>query len=169
MWMLNTQLLIIISSLFALTCTADESRYIVTYVYDGDTVRLHPINAFGQENDIKLRITQIDAPERNQAYGLVARRALIKLCQANGVVATTEILAQDKYQRSLGWLQCNQVDASLYLVKQGLAWHDERYSHDREIEQAQEQAKAQKLGLWADIKPMAPWVWRKLHKVKFYS
>lgn len=163
MWMRSTVLLLISLSLFVLPCKAEENRYIVTYVYDGDTVKLHPIQSFSQKNDIKLRITQIDAPERNQPFGLIARRALIKLCQGNGVVATTEIVAKDQYQRSLGRLQCNQMDASLYLVKQGLAWHDEKYASDWALVQAQEQARAQKLGLWADEKPMAPWVWRKLN------
>ena len=163
MWMHRAGLLLISCSLFVLPCKAEENRYIVTYVYDGDTVKLHPIQSFSQKNDIKLRITQIDAPERNQAFGLIARRALIKLCQGNGVVATAEIVAKDKYLRSLGRLQCNQVDASLYLVKQGLAWHDERYSSDWEVKQAQALAREQKLGLWADENALAPWVWRKLY------
>lgn len=149
--------------LWSATTQADEPRYIVTYVYDGDTVKLHPIGQFSQQNDIKLRITQIDAPERNQRFGLTSRRALVALCQGNGVFATTDIVAKDRYQRSLGRLQCNQVDASLYLVEQGLAWHDEKYAHDPALEQAQLKAKQQKLGLWADEKPMAPWVWRKLY------
>lgn len=159
----RTALLLMSLSLLVLPCKAEKNRYIVTYVYDGDTVKLHPIESFSQQNDIKLRITQIDAPERNQPYGLIARRSLIKLCQGNGVLATTEIVAKDHYQRSLGRLQCNQVDASLYLVEQGLAWHDEKYASDRVLEQAQEQARAQKLGLWVDGKAIPPWVWRKMH------
>ena len=144
-------------------CKADEIQYIVTYVYDGDTVKLHPKNTFSQKNDIKLRITEMDAPERNQPFGLKSRRALIKLCQGKNIVATAEIMAKDKYQRSLGRLQCNNVDASLHLVAQGLAWHDEKYDGDWEVEQAQVKAKEQKLGLWVDGKAVSPWVWRKLH------
>lgn len=149
-------------------CKAQESQtpekqYIVTYVYDGDTVKLHPKNTYSQKYDIKLRITHIDAPERNQAFGLKSRRALMQLCQGKNVVATAKIVAKDKYQRSLGRLQCNQVDASLYMVQQGLAWHDDKYERDWEIAQAQEQARKQKLGLWVDDEAMAPWVWRKMY------
>ena len=142
-------------------CKAEEKQYIVTYVYDGDTVKLHPKNTFSQKYDIKLRITQIDAPERNQAFGLKARRALMQLCQGKNIVATTEIVAKDKYQRSLGRLQCNQVDASLYMVQQGLAWHDEKYANDWALEEAQLKARERKLGLWEDGGAVAPWVWRK--------
>lgn len=151
--------------LFALVSPskADEKQYIVTYVYDGDTVKLHPKNTFAKQNDIKLRITQMDAPERNQAYGLKARRALMQLCQGNNIVATADIVAKDKYQRSLGRLQCNQVDVSLHMVERGLAWHDEKYASDWALEQAQTKAREQKLGLWADERPMPPWVWRKLY------
>jgi endonuclease YncB( thermonuclease family) len=33
-------------------------------VYDGDTVKLRPIGLNKTNNDIKLRLTDIDAPER---------------------------------------------------------------------------------------------------------
>jgi len=48
----------------------------VDYVYDGDTVKIKD-----GKDSYKLRITHIDAPERNQHYGKKSRRALIKLCQ----------------------------------------------------------------------------------------
>ncbi|MGB4812608.1 MAG: thermonuclease family protein [Methylophilaceae bacterium] len=166
--MLSFWLALIFGGLFANICVADEdpvqAQYIVTYVYDGDTVKLHPIDKFGQQDDIKLRITEMDAPERNQSYGLKSRRALIQLCQGNHVIATTEIVAKDKYHRSLGRLRCNQVDATMVLVEQGLAWHDEKYGGDFAVEQAQVKAREQKLGLWADEAPTAPWVWRKLQR-----
>lgn len=162
-WLASLTLIALASLGQAQENTPQVQQYIVTYVYDGDTVKLHPKNTFSQKYDIKLRITQMDAPERNQPFGLKARRALIKLCQGNNIVATADIVAKDKYQRSLGRLQCNQVDASLYMVEQGLAWHDDKYAHDWEIAQAQDRAKEQKLGLWADGKAVMPWVWRKMH------
>ena len=66
---------------FICTSHAKESAYIVTYVYDGDTVKLRPINSNNPKHEFKLRLTDIDAPERAQDYGLKSRRALIKLCQ----------------------------------------------------------------------------------------
>lgn len=150
--------------LFATVSRSEEARYIVTYVYDGDTVKLHPINTFSQKNDLKLRITDIDAPERNQPFGQKSRRALIKLCQGHNVIATTKVIAKDQYQRALGKLQCNGADASLHLVNLGLAWYNSKYANDVALERAEINARTQKLGLWADEKPIAPWAWRRLHQ-----
>ncbi len=80
------------------------------------------------------------------------------------MVATTEIVAKDQYQRSLGRLYCNGVDVSIYMVEQGLAWHDEKYGGDWEVEQAQVYAREQKLGVWVDDRAVAPWIWRKMSR-----
>jgi micrococcal nuclease len=140
---------------------AAETLYKVIYVFDGDTVKLRPITSSNPIDEFKLRLTDIDAPERNQDYGLKSRRALIKLCQGKNIIASTEIVAKDKYGRALGRLHCNQVDASLYLAEQGLAWYPDHYSSDFEIYNAERTARQQGRGLWADSQPIAPWHWRK--------
>jgi micrococcal nuclease len=99
------------------------------------------VNALNQANDFKLRLTDIDAPERRQAYGLKSRRALTKLCQGNNILVTAQIVAKDKYLRSLGRLQCNHID----------------------IYNAALKARQQRLGLWADDNPIPPWNWRHGH------
>ena len=149
--------------LFITNRQAGETLYKVAYVYDCDTVKLPPINTLGPQYDIQLRITELDAPERNQPFGLKSRLALIKLCPGNNIFRPTEIVAKDKYQRSLGRLQCNQVDASLYLVELGLAWHNARYVSDVALYNAEINARVKRLGLWADDNPIPPWVWRRMH------
>lgn len=141
------------------TASNAADSYTVSYVYDGDTVKL--INAEGGE--IKLRLTNIDAPERNQAYGLKSRRALIQLCQGNNIRATAHITGTDKYHRSLGKLQCNHIDASIYLAEHGLAWHYAQYSSEGSVYNAALKARQQKLGLWANGDAIPPWIWRKNH------
>jgi len=181
------KMLPIIRYLFASLCLclittshAKEGVYTVTYVYDGDTVKLRPINSNSQKDEFKLRLTDIDAPERTQDYGLKSRRALIKLCQGElspskgkkavqlgvqdkKILVTAEIIAKDKYNRALGRLQCNHIDASLYLVELGLAWYPNKYSNDREIYHAALKARTKKRGLWTDDKPIPPWSWRREH------
>jgi len=154
-----------------------QNTYLVSYVYDGDTVKLRPLNASGSQDEFKLRLTDIDAPERNQAYGLKSRRALIKLCQGEfptrqsgkrmypgvqgkKIIATVKISGTDQYNRTLGRLQCDDIDGSLYLAERGLAWHYAQYSKDIEIQKAAQNARRLTLGLWADDKPTPPWVWR---------
>lgn len=143
-----------------------QNTYIVSYVYDGDTVRLRPLNANGSQDEFKLRLTDIDAPERNQAYGLKSRRALMDLCYGKNIIATVKMSGTDKYNRTLGRLQCNNVDVSLYLAERGLAWHYAQYSNDIEIFQATKNARRLMLGLWVDDNPTPPWVWR--HQSKRY-
>lgn len=143
--------------LFAITGQA-ENAYMVTHVYDGDTVELK-----NTEGRFKLRLAGIDAPERNQAYGQKSRRALAKLCKSDKVVVTAQILGTDKYNRSLGNLQCDHVDAGLHLVEQGLAWHYAKHSNNVSTQNAELVARQKKRGLWKDKKPMPPWVWRQTH------
>lgn len=141
----------------ATTCVADES-YVLTRVIDGDTVELNGING-----NFKLRLSDIDAPERNQAYGKKSRRALIKLCKGNGIQVNAIILGTDKYNRHLGKLQCNNIDASMYLAEHGFTWHNEKYSNDVTIQNAAFSAREKRIGLWRNKKPIPPWVWRQQH------
>lgn len=149
--------------LFFTTCYAEEGLYKVAYVYDGDTVKLHPINSNNSQDAFKLRLIDIDAPERNQDFGLKSRRELIKLCQGKNIIATAQISGLDKYHRSLGRLQCNSTDASMYLVKNGWAWHYVKYSNNSLLHNAQLSARLQRQGLWQVANPTPPWIWRKKH------
>jgi endonuclease YncB( thermonuclease family) len=150
----------LIACLTILICSLSHAQesYIVSYVYDGDTVQLSNV-----DGKLKLRLTDIDAPERNQPYGLKARRALISLCQGGNIKVSVDIVGKDKYQRSLGRLQCNDKDASLYMLEQGYAWYPQKFSHDLMLKKAAEAARKNKDGLWQDDSPMPPWVWRKLN------
>jgi micrococcal nuclease len=139
-----------------------EKAYSLIKISDGDTVTLRDLSG-----KFRLRLTGIDAPERNQAYGKKSRRALIKLCQQPNVVITAHITGTDRYQRKLGRLYCNEVDASLHLTKLGLAWHNYKYSNDMAIFIAHIQARYNNIGLWAEKNPMAPWDWRRQHQRKY--
>ena len=132
-------------------------------MYDGDSVKLRPLGLNETQDEFKLRLTDIDAPERNQSYGLKSRRALMKLCKGKNIIVTAQISGSDKYHRSLGRIECNGIDASYYLAKHGLAWFYAQYSSDTTIENAAHNARRLMLGLWADEKPIAPWDWRREH------
>jgi endonuclease YncB( thermonuclease family) len=128
----------------------------ITQFYDGDTVKIQDgLNAY------KLRLTDIDAPERNQSYGKTARRALAKLCQnANIQVYLSGI---DKYQRNLGKLSCNNQDVSVFMISNGHAWFNRRYSMDYTLDLAEQAARTNKIGLWKRKNPTPPWQWRQHH------
>lgn len=128
----------------------------ITYYYDGDTVKI----ADGDKT-YKLRINDIDAPERNQRYGKKSRRALMSFCKNARI--EVNITGTDRYKRQLGDLYCNQQKAADYMVSNGHAWFNKKFSQNQQLDALQQQAREQKSGLWLSDKAMPPWVWRKLH------
>lgn len=142
--------------LLILSFKAHATVYI-DYVYDGDTVKI-----VDSEGAYKLRITNIDAPERNQTYGKKSRRALMQFCK--NAVVKVRITGTDKYQRKLGNLSCNEEDVATFMLKNGHAWFNDKYSSDLVLAVSERKAREKALGLWQDDKPMAPWNWRKLNR-----
>jgi micrococcal nuclease len=121
----------------------------ITYFYDGDTVKIKDASY-----EYKLRLTDIDAPERNQTHGLKSRRALMQFCKNADV--KVYIYGTDKYQRSLGKLHCNNLDASEFMVKNGHAWFNRRYSMDYMLALLEDEARKNKLGLWNEKQQTPP-------------
>lgn len=160
LWRLVFVCLLLLSS----TLSQAEDTFTVSRVYDGDTVELK--NANGK---LKLRLTDIDAPERNQEYGQKARRALIQLCKGSDISINVELAGKDKYNRHLGKLQCNQTDASVYMAAQGYAWYNEKYSDNLAVKNAAATARRDGIGLWSADKPLPPWVWRRLNGNPYQS
>jgi endonuclease YncB( thermonuclease family) len=128
----------------------------VSYVYDGDTVKIND-----GLREYKLRIADIDAPEKNQRYGKQARRALIKLCKDAEIEVT--FTGVDKYQRDLGYLICDTFPVSQWMVEHGYAWFNVRYSSNWTLQTMENEARQSKRGLWKQKKPMPPWIWRQKH------
>lgn len=127
----------------------------VQRVFDGDTVEI-----IDQTQRYHLRINDIDAPERNQAYGKKSRRTLLNLCRHAEIQIS--LTGTDRYQRRLGKLSCNQEDVSYYMVKHGYAWFYAHYSNDATLATAERMARQQHLGLWQAEHPLPPWIWRKM-------
>lgn len=133
----------------------------VVGVRDGDTLDL--LTAANEQ--VRVRLAGIDAPEMGQAYGNVARRALSAL--AYNRMARVEWSKQDDYGRVVGKVLVRDADVNLQLIRRGLAWHYKRYAAeqsatDRErYATAEAAARAQRLGLWLDPHPVAPWLFRR--------
>ena len=143
----------------------------VQRVVDGDTV--HVIDKAGKK--FKVRLTGIDAPEKNQPYGLAStyklteilinKLVLLKSKPNNGKPYTI-----DRYKRVLAKIILDGRDINLSQVLRGYAWHFKRYQKqqspsDRELySEAEIDAKKNKLGLWGEKNPIAPWKWRKIKK-----
>ena len=64
--------------------------------------------------------------------------------------------------RLVGVLSVDGKSLNMELVEAGLAWWYQRYApDDRELAEAEKEARAAKRGLWADSDAVAPWEWRK--------
>lgn len=126
----------------------------VVAIADGDT-----LTVLADRTQYKIRLAEIDAPERRQAFGERSRQSLAALCfQAEAVVAVT---TRDRYGRSIARVACNGTDASLHQVRAGMAWAYTQYLTDPAIAQAEQAAREARAGLWADADPVPPWLFRK--------
>jgi len=76
--------------------------------------------------------------------------------------------SKDRYGRSIGWVYCDGKNLNQELLKAGLAWHFRRYSKDEKLQALEDQARAEKVGLWKDKNPIPPWDWRS-HGQLVYS
>ncbi len=123
-------------------------------IADGDT--LTALDAAKVQH--KVRLAGIDAPERGQPFGNVARDRLATLAMGKAVAVIGG--KRDKYGRTLARVEIEGQDAGHRLVSEGLAWHYVRYSDDARLAAAEREARAARRGLWRDPAPVAPWEWR---------
>ena len=128
----------------------------VVGVKDGDTVVL----LTAAKEEITVRLSEIDAPERKQAFGNVSRTFLSDLIFGKEV--KLEKLGKDRYGRTLGFIYLrNGTNVNVEMVKNGMAWQYEKYSKSAVLKKAQASAKSMKAGLWRDSYPVAPWEFRR--------
>jgi endonuclease YncB( thermonuclease family) len=137
---------------------ADFCGRVVT-VHDGDTVT---VLAAGVER--RVRLVGIDAPERGQPYGNVARRGLAE--RVGGRAVTVLERGTDGYGRTLGRVVVDGDDANAAQVRDGHAWVFRRFENDAALIALEAEAKAARRGLWRDPEPIPPWVWRDRHPPK---
>jgi endonuclease YncB( thermonuclease family) len=122
----------------------------VVGVHDGDTVTL----LIAGNQQVKIRLAQIDAPELAQAFGEKSRQSLADLVFSQNVKVEKETI--DKYGRTVGTIIVDGVDANREQVKRGMAWVYQQYMHDQTLLADEEKARQAKVGLWADSNPMRP-------------
>lgn len=106
-----------------------------------------------------MRIAQIDAPEKRQAFGNRSRQALADLCfQQPAAISRT---SKDRYGRTVADVACRGQDVGQHMVRGGWAWVYDRYVIDRSLYTLQDAARAARVGLWA-AEAVPPWEWRKM-------
>lgn len=127
----------------------------VVGVQDGDTLTL----LVQGSRQVRVRLAEIDAPEKRQPYGEASRRSLAQLCA--DVEAAVMVLDVDRYGRSVGRVTCREVDANREQLARGMAWRYVKYARDPALAGVESEAREQRRGLWVDDAPTAPWEWRR--------
>ncbi|MCX7169700.1 MAG: thermonuclease family protein [Proteobacteria bacterium] len=138
-------------------------------VLDGDTL----IVADSRQRKIKVRLSGIDAPEKNQPYGRQASAHLATLVLGKAVTLAWE--KRDAYGRVIGQVlvapaacsSCGKsVDVGLAQVTAGYAWwyrsESRELTHEDKLRFAfaENSARARHRGLWSAAQPVPPWQWR---------
>src|SRR5712675_1238258 len=135
---------------------APELNGRVVAVADGDTFTLLTDN----KEQIRVRLTEIDAPESDQPWGQRAKQALSSLVLSQAVRVVTA--GRDQYGRTLGRVFVAGQDVNAEMLRTGSAWAYGQYLTDTSLLGIQEQAQIDHRGLWSlsmqDRVP--PWEWR---------
>jgi micrococcal nuclease len=131
---------------------ADLSGEVIR-ILDGDTLEV-----LVDQRPVRIRLTEIDAPEKKQAFGNRARQALSELVFRRVVVIREA--GQDRYGRTLGTVLVDGRSANREMVRSGMAWAYRAYLIDKTLLDLETQAREARRGLWVDPNPIAPWEWR---------
>lgn len=124
-------------------------------IKDGDSFVLRTTSG----SNITIRLNGIDCPEKGQDFGKRAKEFTASFCK--GSTVEVHVVEQDKYGRKVADVYVNGSSLNKALVRSGLAWHYKKYSNDSELAALEEQARADRTGLWSMASPMPPWTYRR--------
>lgn len=127
----------------------------VVGVHDGDTVYvLDSLNV-----NHKIRIAGIDAPESNQDFGTQAKKFVSDHIFKK--IVTIKVNTHDLYGREVSWLYYENKNLSEELLKNGFAWHYAKYDQQKYLQDLEDEARKNKIGLWSLPNPVPPSEFRK--------
>jgi endonuclease YncB( thermonuclease family) len=133
----------------------------VIAVQDGDTLTILD----GARVQHRVRLAAIDAPEKSQPFGEVARQSLARL--VHGRLVEARCPKRDRYGREVCSVFLVGHDIGLEQVRGGYAWWYREYAHEqtaddrRAYESAEADARQARRGLWHDPAPQAPSAFRR--------
>ncbi|EFL4295920.1 thermonuclease family protein [Escherichia coli] len=153
-----------IKYIFALTLLlsgsvcADQIQGHVIRVLDGNTLEI-----LQARHPVRIRLVNIDAPEKKQPFGRWSMNQLKSLV-ANTPVTVT-YTQTDRYGRIPGRVYTEDgMEVNRWLVQHSAARVYPDFNTDYTLPAYQREARTMKRGLWADKKPVPPWLWRKENK-----
>lgn len=127
---------ILIFLILSISISAQQIVF-VTRVIDGDTF---------QTQQSRYRISEIDAPELGQQFGIESKNYLSKLILYKKVKII--VLRRDRYGRQVVKVFRGKEDIAESMIKTGHAWWYRYYSKNKHYKNLEDQAKIHKFGLW---------------------
>ncbi len=139
----------------------------VVAVQDGDSLIVRPSQS-GKDEQFRVRLYAIDAPESDQQYGQEAQDYLRRLVW-NRTDLMMETVDTDQYGRLVGVLYYRAADrrrsVNRLMVEQGLArWYSRYGGHGLGLEQAERDARRHRRGVWSTRRSVAPWEHRRAQR-----
>ncbi len=125
-------------------------------VLDGDTVLVRRESGL-----IKIRLAEIDAPEKAQTFGITSKLSLSDMVLGKQVKVVSQVV--DQYGRLVAHLSVDGFDVNAEQIRRGMAWEYSNFHSNQALIALQNEAKQVPRGLWAQSNPTPPWEWRKQH------
>ena len=94
---------------------SDEFTTKVIAVLDGDTVLVKRASGL-----LKIRLAEIDAPEKAQTFGETSKRSLSNMVMGKQVKIVSQTM--DQYGRMVAHLSVNGQDVNAEQIRRGMAW-----------------------------------------------
>ncbi|MDQ3582137.1 MAG: thermonuclease family protein [Pseudomonadota bacterium] len=126
----------------------------VVGVSDGDTLT---VLISGRQT--KVRLVEIDAPEKRQPFGERSKQSLSDLVYGKRVKVSQQ--DRDRYGRVVGRVYTESLDVNAEQIKRGVAWIYRIYNRDRSLLALEYEARGAKRGPWIDPNPIPPWEYQQ--------
>jgi len=132
----------------------------VVAVDEGDSFAIFNLN-----RSVKVRLIGIDAPEKVQPYGEVARQHLADLILDRFVLVEYSGLSDNSY--ILGKVFFKDLDVGMQMLRDGVAWFDKAASNRLTVAESQTYsasevaARNERRGIWQQESPVSPWEFRE--------
>ncbi len=156
-------------------------RCMIVEIINGSTITC----LTDQKEPVKVKLYGIDVPELDQPYGEEVKRHLSifiskELSSTSMFRRTTRIKVTKKDKNEdaelsgiLIYAPCEPdffgrwtppIDYNYKLIELGYAWYNRTDGDNPEYQQAEQDARKVKRGLWVDNNPIPPWEWRAKNK-----
>ncbi len=103
-----------------------------------------------------VRLYGIGSPGEPQPFGETARLYTHK--RILGKIIRVDPIITDPYHRVIAWVYIDGESLNKELLRKGMAWWYRKYlPFETELAELEEQARKEKIGLWAHPSPIPPW------------